>query len=217
MADKRMKGTTVVKPVIYGSIAFWLGKKTEDNHTHKWTAFVRGPKNEDYSSFIKKVVFSLHPSFPNPKRVLEKPPYEITVTGWGEFDINIRIYFDAQEKPLEFFHPLKLYPQEGSNPSTKKPVVSESYDEMIFTDPSEAFYKKLISAPRPLPPNPLAEHYTKFNEAADLKKITDADAKIKAEIKKFKEKFELLDAEAKSVQKEIDEFSNQKKRKMRSS
>ena len=33
-------------------------------------------------------------------RVCSKPPYEVKETGWGEFEIQIRIYFhDPAEKP----------------------------------------------------------------------------------------------------------------------
>eukprot|EP00171_Calliarthron_tuberculosum_P002408 IDg2408t1 len=63
-------------------------------------------------------------------------PYEISEFGWGEFDAVIRVYFhDANEKFVEFFHPLRLFPPEGE--STKDPVVSEFYDEIVFQDPSE--------------------------------------------------------------------------------
>lgn len=37
--------------------------------------------------------------------------YEVTEKGWGEFEIQIKLYFvDAREKPISFFHLLKLYP-----------------------------------------------------------------------------------------------------------
>jgi hypothetical protein len=36
--------------------------------THKWMCYIRGVKGEDISYFVKKVVFNLHPSFPNPKK-----------------------------------------------------------------------------------------------------------------------------------------------------
>ena len=43
--------------------------------------------------------------------VLEKPPYKVSETGWGEFTIQIRIQFvnEASEKPLAFQHGLKLH------------------------------------------------------------------------------------------------------------
>ena len=74
-------------------------------------------------------------------RTVSEPPFEVTENGWGEFDTRIRIYFrDSSEESLEILHPLKLYPPNGAPPSAKKPVVSEFYDEVCFTNPSEEFY-----------------------------------------------------------------------------
>ena len=107
---KRMRDTELVVPVCYGTCAYWLGKKADEYHSHKWTVYLRGPEHEDLSHAIQKVVFNLHPSFKEPVRVLEKPPYEVTETGWGEFEIGITVHFaeDAGEKPLDLFAPLKL-------------------------------------------------------------------------------------------------------------
>lgn len=53
------------------------------------------------SAYIKKVTFKLHESYANQNRVVLKPPYEITETGWGEFEIVIKIYFhDSNERPV---------------------------------------------------------------------------------------------------------------------
>ena len=72
-AQKRVEGTTVACPFVYGSIAYWMGKKADDFATHKWTLYVRGPNMEDMSSFISKVVFTLHPSFSAPIRGILAP------------------------------------------------------------------------------------------------------------------------------------------------
>lgn len=73
------------------------------SQSHKWTTYVRSANNEDLSVLIKKVVFQLHPSFANPTRSIEVAPFELSETGWGEFEIGITIYFhpDVSEKPLE--------------------------------------------------------------------------------------------------------------------
>ena len=65
---------------------------------------------------VSKVVFGLHTSFKQPTRTVESPPYEVTETGWGEFDITITVHFqpDANEKPLELAHMLKLYAAAGA-------------------------------------------------------------------------------------------------------
>lgn len=55
----------------------------------------------------------LTPPLPPPhQKAIEKPPYEVTETGWGEFDIIIKIFFiaEAAEKPITFTHHLKLHP-----------------------------------------------------------------------------------------------------------
>lgn len=45
-------------------------------------------------------------------QVIDKPPFEVTETGWGEFEIQIKIYFisEASEKVLTVHHLLKLHP-----------------------------------------------------------------------------------------------------------
>jgi len=65
--------------------------------------YVRGASNEDLGVVIKRVVFQLHPSFNNPTRVVESPPFELSESGWGEFEIAITLYFhsDVCEKQLD--------------------------------------------------------------------------------------------------------------------
>jgi YEATS domain-containing protein 4 len=56
--------------IVYGNVAKPLGdeKGTDPLHTHKWSIFVRGVAGEDISYFVKKVVFKLHETYPNPVR-----------------------------------------------------------------------------------------------------------------------------------------------------
>nr|CAD7257978.1 unnamed protein product [Timema shepardi] len=94
-------GVCIVKPIVYGNIARYFGKKREeDGHTHQWTVYVKPYHNEDMSAYVKKVHFKLHESYADPNRIIMKPPYEVTETGWGEFEIVIKIYFhDPNERP----------------------------------------------------------------------------------------------------------------------
>lgn len=96
------QGLTIVKPIVYGNVARYFGKKREeDGHTHQWTVYVKPYNNEDMSTYVKKVHFKLHESYNNPNRIVTKPPYELTETGWGEFEIVIKIYFhDQNERPV---------------------------------------------------------------------------------------------------------------------
>ncbi len=87
--NKRVKGVVVERPLIFGNLAWWQGKKADPAHTHKWTAFVRGPQNEDISYFVKKIVFYLHESFERPKRVVTHHPFEVSATGSVSFSFPL--------------------------------------------------------------------------------------------------------------------------------
>lgn len=58
--------------ILYGSIATPI-KKPESDHTHKWTVYVRGFHGENIATYVKRVVFRLHDSFPNPSRCVTRP------------------------------------------------------------------------------------------------------------------------------------------------
>lgn len=133
---------------------------------------------------------------------IDRPPYQVTETGWGEFEIQVKIFFvpEANEKQVTMFHHLKLHPwlspfggqlasqpppslenrsaHEGQSqtdgvassappseappaqpsnssmpPPPPPPVVhSWQYDEIVFPEPTEAFYEILTAhPPTPLP------------------------------------------------------------------
>ncbi len=42
-----IQGVTIVKPIVFGNVARYFGKKREDDgHTHQWTVFVKPYRNE---------------------------------------------------------------------------------------------------------------------------------------------------------------------------
>uniref|UniRef100_A0A7S0KX24 YEATS domain-containing protein n=1 Tax=Asterionellopsis glacialis TaxID=33640 RepID=A0A7S0KX24_9STRA len=95
-----LEKTTACVPLVYGSMAFYLGKKADEYSTHRWTLYLRGPNNEDLSTCVAKAIFQLHPSFAQPVRELTTPPFEVTEKGWGEFEAQIKIVWkDPKEKP----------------------------------------------------------------------------------------------------------------------
>lgn len=105
--------------------------------------------NEDLD-FLDRVEFHLHPSFAQPIRVVTEPPFEISEAGWGEFDIALILHFKNQaEQPIQLIHSLRLYddPQKLS----KKPVVNETYDELLFVEPMERFYSSVLTQHRDIP------------------------------------------------------------------
>lgn len=158
----RVKGLTIVKPIVYGNIARSFGKKREeDGHTHQWKVYVKPYQNEDMSVYVKKVHFKLHESYANPNRIVTKPPYEITETGWGEFEVVIKIYFhDPTERPVTCYHILKLFQSpivDGELSTTimdpKKGLVSESYEEIVFQEPTQLMQHFLMNV-QPLTSGP---------------------------------------------------------------
>lgn len=220
--NRRLKDIEICIPIVYGTMSFWLGRKASESQSHKWTVYVRGATNEDLSVVIKRVVFQLHPSFNNPKRVVESPPFELSECGWGEFEIAISIFFhsDACDKQLDLFHHLKLYSEEEPGPqSTKKPVVVESYNEIVFPDPSEDFFARVHSHPSVivprlpatliLPPaplknvhvkkrgdtkdHPLSQWFVNFSEADELLKLAAARQQVQAYIVKMRRQLSMMD------------------------
>ncbi|XP_038145325.1 YEATS domain-containing protein 4 [Cyprinodon tularosa] len=185
----RVKGVTIVKPIVFGNVARYFGKKREeDGHTHQWSVYVKPYRNEDMSAYVKKIQFKLHESYVNPLRVVTKPPYEITETGWGEFEIIIKIFFiDPNERPVTLYHLLKLF-QSDSSAMPKKTVVSEFYDEMIFQDPT-AMMQQLLTTSRQLTLGAY-KHETEFGELEQKtkEKLEAAKKRTSQEITELKDK-----------------------------
>lgn len=60
--------SAIAIPFTYGNVAIQIGKQkvgTANEHSHKWTMFLRGAANQDLSYAVSKVVFTLHPDFAN--------------------------------------------------------------------------------------------------------------------------------------------------------
>ncbi|KAG0145234.1 hypothetical protein CROQUDRAFT_671878 [Cronartium quercuum f. sp. fusiforme G11] len=279
MADKRrMRGIAIHRPIIYGSVATVIPEEERienPSHNMRWTVAVRSatsppPDSEifktrkiqddilggqdDLSKFIRKVTFKLHESYPNHIRTIDREPFEISETGWGEFIILIKIFFvtESGEKPIQIHHPLKLHPwienpllplfktpwldqtpddllkasesinspipnhnhtQHSNVENSKSIEMTESpfppsihswqYDEIVFTEPTESLYQKLIeSPPTPLPlNNRFSHHYVKqigskgesgeFTleiEKNEYKKLNWSNLKILIEIDKLRGK-----------------------------
>ncbi len=81
-------------------------------------------------------------------RVVSKPPYEVSESGWGEFEIQIKIYFnDLTEKPVTIYHGLKLF-------HTNEAVTSQATilvrDSKVKSGPNFNIFRRLIKRLTPL-------------------------------------------------------------------
>ncbi|GBE79817.1 yeats family protein [Sparassis latifolia] len=186
----RVRGLTIHRPIIYGNTAVVLTQEernalTTSDHTHRWTVAVRSAASapdsdivggaDDLGYFIKRVTFKLHDTYAMPTRNVDKAPFEVSETGWGEFEIQMRINFvnESGEKGVVLYHHLKLHPWTavGSSdpeiPSLENamkmgPVYSWQYDEIVFHEPYQTFLNILTAhPPTPLPKikrNPVPFH-----------------------------------------------------------
>ncbi|XP_068629958.1 YEATS domain-containing protein 4 [Battus philenor] len=209
----RVKGLVIVKPIVYGNIARYFGKKREeDGHTHQWTVYVKPYANEDMSVYIKKIHFKLHESYANPNRIVTKPPYELTETGWGEFEIVIKIYFhDPNERPVTLYHILKLFQSpvnESTPPTIGRALVSESYEEIVFQEPTQLM-QHMLNSLKPISNGPWA-HDTNFEDKKEktLERIIAAQVKVRNDISELKEKLHLAKETISKFKEEIAKVQN---------
>ncbi|KAJ5899783.1 hypothetical protein N7495_004527 [Penicillium taxi] len=215
--NKRVRGVSAFRPFIFGSEAqlFDPEKKPANappDHTHQWRVFVKGVNGEDISYWLKKVQFKLHETYPQNVRSVEQPPFEVVETGWGEFEIQIKLFFvpESNEKSQTLWHSLKLHPYgpdaEGMK-ERREVVISQNYEEIIFNEPIEPFYEVLTGGPGSVakgkgknpkqglsrtaeipasgsPRNP----YSRAAENTELDRMSDARRTVEQMIKEEKER-----------------------------
>jgi len=143
-------------------------KSAPPDHTHRWIVAIRSAASapnsdivggaDELGYFIKRVTFKLHDTYPNQNRSVDKDPFEVSETGWGEFEIQIRVNFvsESGEKAIVLYHHLKLHPWaavgEPEIPTPEiaikaGPVHSWQYDEVVFYDPFQSFFNILTQNP----------------------------------------------------------------------
>lgn len=119
---------------------------------------MHGVNGEDISYWLKKVQFKLHDTYQPPVRTVEEPPFEISETGWGEFEMQIKLYIvsESTEKPQTLYHTLKLHhfgPGAEERTDQREPVLSQNYEEIVFNEPVEQFYEYMTGGMDSSPAN----------------------------------------------------------------
>uniref|UniRef100_A0A0N5AP33 YEATS domain-containing protein 4 n=1 Tax=Syphacia muris TaxID=451379 RepID=A0A0N5AP33_9BILA len=207
---ERCKSKRVIKAIVYGNIASPLPKKREeDNHTHQWTVFVKPYYNEDPSKFIRKVQFKLHESYANSIRMVEKPPFEVSETGWGEFEVQMKIYFiDPAEKPIVAFHYLRLFHPQVTLTNGKTIVAAEYYDEIVFQEPTVTMYKALTSSEtRKCDPKRFNTDFVQVRKRTK-ELVEEARKKINGEVEDLKESLKEAQKLIEKYRKEVETLEN---------
>ncbi|KAH0955724.1 hypothetical protein HN011_002750 [Eciton burchellii] len=114
-------------------------RTTPEGYTHDWEVFVRGADNADIHHYIEKVVFHLHDTFRNPKRVLKEPPFVVKESGYAGFIIPIEVYLKNKDEPKKFQITYDLHLQPSGPPINNAIRHTE-----VIRNPSDEFRKKLL-------------------------------------------------------------------------
>lgn len=219
---KRVKNVSVSRPILIGNTARPLldSERKEDtpvDHTHQWTIFVRDPsfpdgsqskqgEKGDISYFIKKVVYKLHDTYPQPSRSIESPPFELVETGWGEFEILVRIFFvsESGEKNVQTYHHLKLHPYgQNADPNVPQPVESYIYEELVFNEPTEAMLLALCSKPGSgsIPAKKTDKiKYCAQTETEELEKLSSGLENVYNQVQKMREHLKSLEKQKEALE-----------------
>ncbi|TPX42787.1 phosphogluconate dehydrogenase (NADP+-dependent, decarboxylating) [Synchytrium endobioticum] len=208
MTVVRKKGVQIAIPIVYGSTSVPINHKRDnapETHTHRWTVFMRGVNGEDISYFVKRVSFRLHESFTPQVRSADRLPFEVVETGWGEFEIMIKVYVqDGTEKAITLFHHLQLYPKDDTTLSTRKTVHIEYYDEIVFNEPTEEMYDILLANQKlAVSRRPVGQNFSQQTEDNDLRRIMRAIETVQTEAQIMKNEVIKAEAELRELQSDI--------------
>ena len=102
--------------------------------------------------FVEPAFSDSHGAHTAIENVAPGDPFEVHETGWGEFEITVRMFYvpESLEKPQSFYHGLRLHAfgdtEEQKEEMRKKgEVAAWAYEEMVFNEPYENFYELLTS------------------------------------------------------------------------
>jgi YEATS domain-containing protein 4 len=155
--NRRVKTKRITRPFLIGTEAWKLNdsnrpRTIKPGDTTGWRVYVRPvPNGPDIRPWLKKVVFVLHETFPNPVRTIENYPFELEESGYGGFIILVKLYFQpiASEKQQQRSHFLQLDPYGDEAMMAEQAklgmVRSEVVEFIEFNEPTEGLWDELTS------------------------------------------------------------------------
>ncbi|XP_067933874.1 uncharacterized protein [Watersipora subatra] len=135
--------------VVVGNVSKYIPidmRQRNDQSSHKWMVYVRGPREHpDISHFVKKVWFFLHPTYkPNDLVEVTSPPFHLTRRGWGEFPVRVQLHLkDEKGRKVDVIHHLKL----DSTYSGEQHLGAETHVD-VEVEPADTFTptsKKIVN------------------------------------------------------------------------
>lgn len=99
---------------------------------------------------------------------------------------------------------------------TKEPVISEKYDEVVFTDPKESFFQSLLRVSQlpklVFPDEAVQACFLTYSDEDDFQKLLEAQLFLETELKKIKARMKLATDEMDQVDDALRELHESKKR-----
>lgn len=95
------------------SLRIEQGFRYQGDDRWKWWVWIDGPETE--LDGVEKVVYTLHPTFPNPVRTVtdRRSKFRLEAVGWGVFRIHAQAHFrNGSRKALH--HDLELLYDDGT-------------------------------------------------------------------------------------------------------
>ncbi len=95
------------------SLSIAQGFEQEDEHWWRWWIWIEGPDSE--LDAIDSVVYTLHPTFPQPVRITtdRASKFGLETAGWGTFTIYGRIH-RKDGTQVKLSHDLELLHTDGT-------------------------------------------------------------------------------------------------------
>jgi len=143
ITQQRLQTDTIT--VLYGNTHKMIENPGTHN-SHDWTVFVKLANSKlDIGTYINKVVFKLHPTFPDPVYELYNEPFQVQCEGWGVFEIPIKIYWKSwlEKQPTKLNHMLSFDGNGDRNTVVVKfkKSIYRTMEEERDSDEGEALYE----------------------------------------------------------------------------
>lgn len=117
------------------------------------------------------------------------------------------LFFIFIQQYIKVSHGIKLYPPGAAGnivtADAEVPVVAESYDEVVFTDPTENFYRQLQRlATAPSITYSQQDHFTTFSDGDDFQALLEAQKFLQIELATVKERARIVEVELQQADQE---------------
>ena len=109
--------------------------------------------------------------------------------------MKISFHPDAKAGDISIMHHLKLYENENAPNNPKKPVVSETFEEVVFSEPPESFYARVapaLMAPRPAQPLSCQAQLPPIDDAEEAEKLKECRARVAAMVGELRKEYETV-------------------------